>query len=70
MYFELIKLLIENGVEIDSKDNKDQTPFHYACIYDQVQSFNALISAKCNKFARNYHDGILEPKGTLIRREH
>jgi ankyrin repeat protein len=41
---DMIKLLIAEGANIDTADNKDRTPLHYSILYDQDEVRDLLIN--------------------------
>ena len=34
--FQLIKLLLDNGAEVDIRDNQDRTPLHFAVVTNKI----------------------------------
>ena len=38
LLFQLIKLLLDNGAEVDIRDNQDRTPLHFAVVANKISA--------------------------------
>ena len=47
-----VELLVENGTEVNAKDNEGATPFHYACEDDYLSLVQFLVSRGANVNAK------------------
>lgn len=43
-----MKLLIEKGIDVNTKDVHNHTPLHYACLYGHIEVINFLLQQKAD----------------------
>ena len=43
--FQLIKLLLDSGAEVDIRDNQDRTPLHFAVVANRISVIQLLIKS-------------------------
>ena len=43
-YLKVVKLLIENGIEINIRDKRGETPLHYSRKYKRIEVENYLVN--------------------------
>jgi hypothetical protein len=51
------KLLIDNGADVNAKNNDGHTPLHYACVFGHVDAAKLLIHNEANVNAKSNNDG-------------
>ncbi|ETV87913.1 hypothetical protein H257_01321 [Aphanomyces astaci] len=47
-YPSIVRLLLDNGADIDDRDNEGMTALHYAALTDQVRAAETLLEYRCN----------------------
>ena len=52
---EVVKKLIQAGVEVNQIDKWGKTPLHYASMYEHAEVITALLAAGADKTIKNKH---------------
>jgi hypothetical protein len=56
-YVEITRLLLQNGAEVNAKNNYGHTPLHWAAIHGQVDILHLLVENGANLEAQNNYGG-------------
>lgn len=51
--YQLIKLLLENGADVDIRDNQERTPLHFAVVANRISVIQLLIKTGANLDAQS-----------------
>ncbi|KAF0684776.1 Aste57867_23291 [Aphanomyces stellatus] len=54
---KIVKLLLDNGADINDRDNDGMTALHYAALTDQVRAAETLVAYHCNLEIRSKSAG-------------
>ena len=48
LQIEVLKLMIEHGVNLDFKNSEGETPLHFACLVGNVEFVRTLVYSLCD----------------------
>lgn len=65
-YTDCVRLLLDNGAIVDSKNQQNQTPLHLACLSQCVETIDILIKHGANVNAI-YRDGRTALHAAIVR---